>query len=405
VVVIGAAETLRYKERAGKELSSSAATQAMLMSSLFCLCVYCILNTKDSVHVRPHPAVWRVTHAVALFYLIILSAMAVAPLQLGHRLVDLTFPELKVERSAAPEAITDEHLQCELTMEVLYRQLSSVWFTAHVLGWCGKMCVFRSWRICLVYSFLFEMIELSLQWLIPEFQECWWDSVILDFLISNMLGMVLGYFILRLLNQLDYDHLWSKGEIEGVEMTFFSRMLVQFTPLEIQNYEWNTNHSMAHWFFAHFMIVVPLMLETNSFFIMQAFHIPQNHPFHVVRQLFFMLIPAIQGIAEAYAYNSGRSVRWGHAMWTMALVTILETYVVIRYWAVALDFNDLPTPGLGVTVPWGSFLILKGTWLVFFFYVYQVPTKLQPNDLPMWLKVLDYGSILPLFALSRYWAF
>jgi hypothetical protein len=44
----------------------------------------------------------------------------------------------------------------------------------------------------MIYSISFEVVELSLMWLIPEFQECWWDSVFLDMLGANMLGMFMG---------------------------------------------------------------------------------------------------------------------------------------------------------------------------------------------------------------------
>ena len=55
------------------------------------------------------------------------------------------------------------------------------------------MVMLRDLQICIIYSTTFEFTELSLQFLVPEFQECWWDSMIMDWLIANLLiGMMLG---------------------------------------------------------------------------------------------------------------------------------------------------------------------------------------------------------------------
>lgn len=52
--------------------------------------------------------------------------------------------------------------------------------------------MFRDWRVCWVLGITFELLELSLQWTIPEFQECWWDSLFMDLFGANLLGMILG---------------------------------------------------------------------------------------------------------------------------------------------------------------------------------------------------------------------
>lgn len=58
-------------------------------------------------------------------------------------------------------------------LQSLTRGVTSIWFFAHVTGWWGKMCMFRDWRFCWVLSIAFEILELALQFVIPDFQECW----------------------------------------------------------------------------------------------------------------------------------------------------------------------------------------------------------------------------------------
>merc|ERR1719161_352681 len=99
-----------------------------------------------------------------------------------------------------------DHLACELNYANFMRQLTGIYFLAHVVGWWAKMVIFRDFTVCLIYSVTFELFELTLQFLIPEFQECWWDSLLMDVSFANMLGMQLGLLTLKWLKLLPYAH-------------------------------------------------------------------------------------------------------------------------------------------------------------------------------------------------------
>jgi Phosphatidyl serine synthase len=43
-----------------------------------------------------------------------------------------------------------------------------------------------------VLSIGFELMELTFQHMLPNFNECWWDSWILDVAVCNFLGMWAG---------------------------------------------------------------------------------------------------------------------------------------------------------------------------------------------------------------------
>ena len=47
----------------------------------------------------------------------------------------------------------------------------------HFIGWWLKTMVLRDYWICMIMSFLFELLEFSLQHQLPNFSECWWDHV------------------------------------------------------------------------------------------------------------------------------------------------------------------------------------------------------------------------------------
>jgi Phosphatidyl serine synthase len=41
-------------------------------------------------------------------------------------------------------------------------------------------------------------------WLVPQFKECWWDSLLIDVLGANLIGMGLGLATLRFLENKVY---------------------------------------------------------------------------------------------------------------------------------------------------------------------------------------------------------
>lgn len=57
-----------------------------------------------------------------------------------------------------------------------------------------------------------ELIELTLQGVRPNFSECWWDSVVLDVLLANSLGIFLGMKTIQLVGAGEYDWLGRKGK-------------------------------------------------------------------------------------------------------------------------------------------------------------------------------------------------
>lgn len=97
------------------------------------------------------------------------------------------------------------------------------------------MCVFRDVGMCFVIASLFEILEVSLQHLIPEFAECWWDSVFMDSLGANALGIFLGYLTLRYLDSRHYQ--WIAYRPKGVTSRI-KRVMWLFTPFSWSNCKW-----------------------------------------------------------------------------------------------------------------------------------------------------------------------
>ena len=60
-----------------------------------------------------------------------------------------------------------------------------------------KALIVRDWALLWVISVGFELMELTFQHMLPNFNECWWDSWILDVALCNFAGMWGGMKVCR----------------------------------------------------------------------------------------------------------------------------------------------------------------------------------------------------------------
>ncbi|THG14261.1 hypothetical protein TEA_021846 [Camellia sinensis var. sinensis] len=73
----------------------------------------------------------------------------------------------------------------------VYDTLFDEFVPAHIFGWWGKAIMIRNQPLLWVLSIGFELMELTFRHMLPNFNECWWDSIILDILICNWFGETL----------------------------------------------------------------------------------------------------------------------------------------------------------------------------------------------------------------------
>ena len=76
-----------------------------------------------------------------------------------------------------------------------------VFALGHFLGWFSKTIIIRDYKLLMFASISFEAIEFSLRNVLNNFKECWWDHLVLDLLVFNLLGIICGFFYLNWRNQ------------------------------------------------------------------------------------------------------------------------------------------------------------------------------------------------------------
>ena len=95
---------------------------------------------------------------------------------------------------------------------VLWDTVLDPFMMAHLLGHFGHALILRDWVLCTVISVGFEILECSLQHILPNFQECWWDHLILDILGMNLVGIVFGLLTVRFFSDKKYNWIYPGAE-------------------------------------------------------------------------------------------------------------------------------------------------------------------------------------------------
>lgn len=256
------------------------------------------------------------------------------------------------------------------------------------------MVILRDFRICLVYSAAFELMELTLQFLVAELQECWWDSIVLDFVFANISGMSLGYLTLRIWWRLEISE-WifsgKNGKSGGI-----SQRLIPYTWPE---YKWNLTNDPFGKILNSVIWVIMLVGELNSFFLMNMFQLPHNHLFNLLRQAILCLV-AIPAVSEWYAYRIMKMQRIGHFFCLLFMTVCIETITIIKY---GHTFLRLRAPPVGIWIPWVlSLIMFGGYFLSYCKYSYRVH---RSPGIPKHILFLKYFSFVPLVGLGCNWAF
>lgn len=408
--------------------------RAGVASAAVLLCTYGVLQFRDGTMVNPHPAFWRLLHALCLCYLILLGVLFVLDIDTARTLLGHLLPQpLTTDFDGDEGANGMAHLlDCQFSGLTLYRQVTSRWFVSHILGWVGYTLLIRNISVCLAVSFLFECIELSLVCYIPEFQECWWDSLILDFALCNVLGMLLGWQILRWLNSRswewneDWDTPTAVSVDEDGRKPKPSRLKQvanklgksakavgsSLRPFVWTQYEWQLEASLTRYANVCVVVVTILAASTSIFFLNQLFGIPPSNNFHPARLVILVFGAFLPSASEHYAYtiSTNPNKRVGTGTWVAVAIIAMEWLIIIKFGLAVPKFHVVPDAS--VLIPWALFVLGQLLWVCLFLVTKHWPGWYQHTLQPLLrveqgttLRVSLCATFVPLLSLTRHWAF
>lgn len=168
---------------------------AGIWAVVFAYLGYSLVQGPRTCMVRPHPAVWRLIHGVLLVYLLFCIFLLFQNVTGARQFLRHLFPELGVdpqERSYGGDCRLWLRDEGRVNWKPIKETLFDEFVIAHTIGWWCKALILRDYTLLWALSIGFELMELTFSHMLPNFNECWWDSWILDVAMCNAIGIYTG---------------------------------------------------------------------------------------------------------------------------------------------------------------------------------------------------------------------
>ncbi|GAU97853.1 hypothetical protein RvY_09082 [Ramazzottius varieornatus] len=337
-------------------------TRRGILAVMVMFLVFGIMTTSDGPFRRPHPIVWRFVFNISVLYELCLIFLLLQSPDDARRLLKHIDPTLGVE---LPEK--DYGGSCLIYDRNHTDPYHNVWdkfdgfVPTHFFGWWLKTLILRDWWLCTVISIMFELLEYTLEHQLPNFSECWWDHWIMDALICNGTGIVLGMITLKYLEIRPYHWrgLWTIQTYSGK----LKRMVAQFTPYSWVEFDWRPLSSFKRWAAMMGVICIFLMAELNTFYLKYVLWIPPPNSMNLIRLIFFLLCGGV-AMRETFEYlDNPKCKKLGKQAWMVLIVIITELLIVMRF---DLELITKPLPSM-IALLWLTFGTLCIMWTIWQF--------------------------------------
>ncbi|XP_020600359.1 CDP-diacylglycerol--serine O-phosphatidyltransferase 1 isoform X2 [Phalaenopsis equestris] len=294
---------------------------------------YSLLQAPPTVLIRPHPAIWRLVHGMAVVYLVALTFLLFQNRDDARKFMKFLHADLGVElpeRSYGTDCRIYVPDNPKSRFNNVYETLFDEFVLAHIFGWWGKAIMIRNQSLLWVLSVGFELMELTFRHMLPNFNECWWDSIILDILACNWFGIWAGMHTVRYFDGRTYE--WVGISRQPNIIGKVKRTLEQFTPARWDKDEWHPMLGPLRFVQVLSLCVVFMTVELNTFFLKFCLWIPPRNPLVIYRLILWWLI-AIPTIREYNNYLQDRKPvkKVGVFCWLSLAICILELLICIKF--------------------------------------------------------------------------
>lgn len=392
-IVLGVLLMLRYYYYPGMELAQQV--KLGLSAALFVFVGFGAVNLPDSIMVRPHPAIWRGILACCIAYLVLLTFLLFMDFAAIKRLLGFYDPALLVP---LPERAYAQDCRISTPEEpyLFFHTAFDIFILAHSLGYVFKALILRDWRMVTAVSLGFEIVEVTFQHALPNFRECWWDHLLLDVLICNTGGTIVGMWLLRKFEAKQYNWVALK-DIKTVGGKA-QRVLEQFGPRSFSSYEWRVFDSPKRFFQVSVVLALMLLQELNCFTSKSILNMSPEYPL-VLARLALMCFVAMPGLREFYEYLSNPDVkRVGTTFWVTLATLAMETIWIVKMMREGAFFQELMP--VYIVVPWMFVIATFATWLLLFFGALSRKTRERRSGAGYHLvNLLFYAATLGLLAI------
>jgi len=279
------------------------------------------LQTRDLVLSFPSSGFWRVVYGACAFYALFLVAVAQMDKVMARSTVATLFPDIgeledfEMGLYANKEAVMGT---CRLSKLALVRQFFHCpWVLAHSVGWTMKMLVFRDFPMAFVASIVFELTEVTLMHMVPEFEECWWDSLFLDTLGANLLGMALGYQINKWIGRRRTPATGEENKAAQLDLDLGAELdwMGKYAPIRKNEAlsssgrpNWLVFQSLSRLLKVLGMALFMSLSDLNAFLLINSLGIANNMSWFVLLRLVVITLIWVPAAAEFYVDCDGTNL-------------------------------------------------------------------------------------------------
>eukprot|EP01022_Parablepharisma_sp_SALTPOND_P014347 TRINITY_DN1940_c0_g1_i1.p2 TRINITY_DN1940_c0_g1~~TRINITY_DN1940_c0_g1_i1.p2 ORF type:complete len:539 (-),score=20.74 TRINITY_DN1940_c0_g1_i1:1139-2755(-) len=299
------------------------------MAGIFLL--YAAIYFPDTVLNRPHPVFWRLIQGACCLYLLFVIFILFLDLDTARQVMKYIDPRLGSplpEKSYADDCrlYTPEnpHSKFANLMDAMDMYIVSHWF-----GWWFKTLIFRDAYICIYLSITFEGLELTFKHWIPNFAECWWDSLILDILLCNLVGIILGHLTCKYLELGNFK--WFGKHKKSYYTNELAKLFSLLHPNEWSNYNWHMFDSLTNFLGVLWIIIVNDVTDLNNFFLKYVLWVPANHWTLLIRILILGFLGLV-AVKEYYMFLTNKEYRrFSSSIWLMNFIFLAELAIWLKF--------------------------------------------------------------------------
>nr|VZH95847.1 unnamed protein product [Spirometra erinaceieuropaei] len=277
---------------------------------------------------RPHPLVWRVVFGASLLYFLSIVFVLFLRLEDARKILFYLDPALRKMRHSD---ILDKEYAVNCSQVDLARVWShmDVFAFGHFFGWLIKAILLRHYFILWTLSINWEITEIAFSHILPNFQECWWDSILLDILLCNGLGIWVGMLFCKWFDARSYE--WES--IRDIRSTRgkLKRLVLQFTPASWTPTHWlDRSSTIKRALQLSILIVFWQLAELNVFFLKHIFIVKPGHWLTQLR-IGIITLSSAPAIRQFYHYvTDDRVTRVGSQMWIFTSTLLVEALVCFK---------------------------------------------------------------------------
>jgi len=306
------------------------------MGAAFAFLALSMFALPSGPFIRPHPIVWRLLLGITILYWLALVAILFQDYADLRVFLGLAFPDLKPDKITGDLPWTeidaldsDSHLpDCTFNYKNVMLRFD-IFVTAHFAGWFVKSAMLRAYSVSFALSIWWEITEMFFMHILPNFVECWWDQFLLDVLIFNMLGTVMGIQLCRWLEVREYH--WRNFNDLPTAKQKIKRAMQQFTPENWIVVKWTPLASWKRYVQVSILILLITLAELNAFFLKSTFEIRSGHPVNILRCVLwgFIGLPALR---QTYVFMTDSScLRIGTQAWVALAIILTEVMIWVKF--------------------------------------------------------------------------